>query len=93
MSRSSDEDFMLEDFEDEELEIEKDKDSEEFKGFDDEDFGDLDDIEDDDDKIGELIEESSEQKKAEKLNISGANIEIMSGEKFIKILDQIAGRS
>lgn len=36
---------------------------------------------------------SSEQKKAEKLNISGANIEIMSGEKFIKILDQIAGRS
>ena len=61
MSRSSDEDFMLEDFEDEELEIEKDKDSEEFKGFDDEDFGDLDDIEDDDDKIGELIEESSEQ--------------------------------
>lgn len=36
---------------------------------------------------------SSEQKKAEKLNISGANIEIMSGEKFIKILDQIARRS
>lgn len=36
---------------------------------------------------------SSEQKKAEKLNISGANIEIMSGEKFIKILDQIAGCS
>lgn len=36
---------------------------------------------------------SSEQKKAEKLNISDANIEIMSGEKFIKILDQIAGRS
>lgn len=36
---------------------------------------------------------SSEQKKAEKLNISGANIEIMSGEKFIKILDQIAGHS
>lgn len=36
---------------------------------------------------------SSEQKKAEKLNISGANIEIMSGEKFIKILNQIAGCS
>lgn len=34
---------------------------------------------------------SSEQRKAEKLNASGANIEIMSGEKFMALLEQPAG--
>lgn len=34
---------------------------------------------------------SSEQKKAEKLNVAGANIEIMSGEKFMALLEQSAG--